>query len=207
MPTEAIHLVGAGGHARVVVDALLRLGVARAQISLWSEAEKQVGTEFAGFRIGRLDDNSLSGEAFHLCIGNNEVRARLHATLVAAGGLARTIVHPSAILALDASVGPGAFVAAGAIVGPNSIIGAACIINHGAIIDHDCIVDDFAHIGPGATLAGAVQIGRGVLIGAGANLLPSVDVKEHSTVGAGAVVTAGVPAATVVVGVPARRVR
>lgn len=206
MPTERIHLIGAGGHARVVIDALLRLGRPRRAIALWTESSEQVGTSFAGLTIALLDLGALAGEAFHVCIGNNQARGRIHRALEQVGGLATTIVHPAAIPALDAEIAAGSFLAAGAIVGPNASIGLSCIINHGAIVDHDCIVRDFAHIAPGATLGGAVRIDTGVLVGAGANILPGKCVAERSTVGAGAVVITNVPAASVVVGVPAKPV-
>ncbi len=207
MPTSRVHLVGAGGHARVVIDALFRLDVDRSAIALWSEDETQVGSEVAGLVVRLLERGALQSQAFHLCIGNNQARERLFDTLCALGALPKTIVHPRAIIALDACIKAGAFVAAGAVIGPNATVGRASIVNHGAIVDHDCIVGDFAHIAPGATLAGAVRIGRGALIGAGANLLPGIRVEEDATVGAGAVVTADVPRAAVVVGVPARHIR
>jgi acetyltransferase-like isoleucine patch superfamily enzyme len=64
-------------------------------------------------------------------------------------------------------------------------------------------VGRFAHIAPAATLAGAVRIGEGVLVGAGARLLPSVQVGDQAVIGAGAVVLENVPAAQTYIGVPA----
>lgn len=52
-----------------------------------------------------------------------------------------------------------------------------------------------------------VRIGPGAFLGVGAIVLPGVTVGENGYVGAGAVVTADVPARTVVVGNPARVVR
>ena len=49
-----------------------------------------------------------------------------------------------------------------------------------------------------------VIIGDNVLIGMGAKILPGVTIGNHSTIGAGAVVTSNVPAGAVVVGIPAK---
>lgn len=59
--------------------------------------------------------------------------------------------------------------------------------------------DDTRVIGP--------TIKRGVLIGAGAILLPNIIIGENSVVAAGAVVTKDVPAKKIVMGIPARVVK
>jgi acetyltransferase-like isoleucine patch superfamily enzyme len=47
-------------------------------------------------------------------------------------------------------------------------------------------------------------LGRGVLIGAGARVLPGITIGAEAVVGAGAVVTGNVPSHAKVVGVPGR---
>ncbi|NGP28674.1 acyltransferase [Rhodococcus aetherivorans] len=59
----------------------------------------------------------------------------------------------------------------------------------------------------GRPIAKSISIGNGVWIGARSVLLPGVVIGDGSIVAAGAVVTANVPANTVVAGVPARPMR
>jgi acetyltransferase-like isoleucine patch superfamily enzyme len=61
-----------------------------------------------------------------------------------------------------------------------------------------------AHFPPGAA---AVTVRRGSFLGANVTVLPGVTVGERAFVAAGSVVTADVPPATLVAGVPARVVR
>jgi len=65
-------------------------------------------------------------------------------------------------------------------------------------------VEAGAHVAPGATLAGLVQIGACAFIGTGAAVLPRCRVGADAIVGAGAVVVADVPPGVTVYGVPAR---
>lgn len=207
MSTDLIHIIGAGGHARVVVDALLSGGTALANIAVLTEDEGQVGVDFCGMRIRKLDPESLKDLYFHLGIGNNYARARLHGQLLEHGAIARTIIHPSAVIAMDVLLGAGSFVAAGAIIGPKSSIGVSTILNHGSIVDHDCDVGEFSHVAPGTTLTGSVKIGSRVLVGAGAIILPGVAIGGGSIVGAGAMVNEDMAPDSVYVGIPAKRIR
>lgn len=79
-------------------------------------------------------------------------------------------------------------------IGANSIIGYNV-----TILCHEFLPREYR--------LGTVEIGRDVLIGANATVLPGVRIGDGAVVAAGAVVTADVPARTLVAGVPARVVR
>lgn len=208
MPTETLNLVGAGGHATVVLDALLASGFPPADIAIWTEDPDGAGKDVLGCVVQFLAQPAqLSGARFHVCIGNNDVRRRLFDALIEQAGTPDSIVHPAAIISPHAELGAGSFVAARAILAPGSQIGPAAIINHGAIIDHDCHLAGYVHVAPGATLAGQVVVGQSVLVGAGANLLPCRRIGDRSVIGAGAVVVQDVPADAIYAGVPAAPIK
>lgn len=198
-------LIGAGGHATIVVDALLKAGYGREQIALVDQNAMRAGQQILGIPISMLDWPALMGRAVHICVGGNAVRRRLSEDACKAGARLFTIVHPQASIGSEAGLGGGVFVAAQAVIAPGVHLGAGTIVNHGAVVDHDCRVGAFCHIAPQSSLAGGVTLGDGVLIGAGANILPRVIVDQDSVVGAGAVVIKDVPKGATVVGVPAGR--
>lgn len=204
MRTEPLILLGAGGHARVVIDALQCRGEAE-NLLLCSDDLAQAGQSILGHPVMLFDAQLARGALFHVCIGSVVARQAMHLRLVAAGAKPATIAHPAAILARSARVEPGSFLAAHAIISAEASIGQSVIVNHAAIVDHQSSVADFCHIAPGATLAGNVQIGEATLIGAGANLLPGIQVGRNCVVGAGAVLTRSMPDGQVFAGVPARR--
>jgi sugar O-acyltransferase (sialic acid O-acetyltransferase NeuD family) len=202
MRTEAILLYGAGGHAKVVLDALLLDGAKRADIDVADDSAALHGSDFLGAPVRPAGE--CGGRRFHVAIGIARAREAVQARLLAEGRQALAVIHPRACVSPLASLGQGVFIAAQAVVAPAARIGDAVIVNHGAIVDHDCMVGAFTHIAPNATLGGNVTIGRRVLIGAGATLLPGVQVGDDCVIGAGAVVTADVAAGGTWVGVPAR---
>jgi sugar O-acyltransferase (sialic acid O-acetyltransferase NeuD family) len=205
MPTERWIVVGAGGHARVVMDAVLHDGRDPAQIAFADDDVSLHGTRVLGRPIiGLVKAVVGAAVSFHVAVGSNRVRETLHRQLLEVGASPFNVVHPMACISPFASLGQGSFVAARAVIAPAATIGAAVIINHGAVVDHDVVVGDYAHIAPGVTLGGGVRVGRGALVGAGAILLPGVSIGDGAVVGAGAVVLADVAFASVVVGVPAR---
>ncbi len=193
-------VIGAGGHARVVVGALKHLGV-RVD-GLFASTEPAEGQWSADIpRRDDLDQAVASGLPLHLAIGDNRTRHRLAAEMVGAHWM--SVVDPRALVAADTAVEEGALIAMGAMLQAGAQIGRHAIVNTGAIVEHDAIVSDFAHLAPGCRLLGNVTVGEGGLIGAGAIVLPGLTIGRWAVVGAGAVVTRSVGDGARVAGVPA----
>lgn len=203
MPTEALILFGAGGHARVVLDALLLTGFRRGDVEVADDSATLHGSDFLGAPVRAAGD--CAARRFHVAVGVARGREAVHARLQQQGHAPFTVLHPRASVSALATVGEGSFVAAQAVVAPLARLGESVIVNHGAVVDHDCVVGAFSHIAPNATLGGNVKIGRRVLVGAGATVLPGVEVGDDCIIGAGAVVTASIGPGATWVGVPAKR--
>jgi len=199
-------ILGSGGHAKVVLDALIVGGFSPDDICVRDDAAKREGQLLLGVRIRNPAITSeLSGENFHVAIGMAPVRERLCRGAEEMGALAITVLHPGATVSASAEVGTGSFVGARAVIGPDARCGRGAIVNHGAVVDHDCIVGDFCHIAPNATLGGGAMVGDRTLVGAGATVLPGIRIGSDVTVGAGAVVTHDIPAGERWAGAPARK--
>jgi sugar O-acyltransferase (sialic acid O-acetyltransferase NeuD family) len=207
MSTDKLILVGAGGHARVVFDALRTLGAWRS-IEIRDDVPKAASACFDGLPVMTPAlPPEMDGVLAHVALGHNDTRRRLAEKLLSRGARLASVVHPRATVSSLAEIADGTFIAANAVVTVAARVGAAAIINHGAVVDHDCAVGAFAHIAPGAVLGGGVVIGAGVLVGAGAVILPGIKIGDGACIGAGAVVTKPVAPQVVVTGVPARVVK
>jgi sugar O-acyltransferase (sialic acid O-acetyltransferase NeuD family) len=199
---DRIVVVGAGGHAKVVIATVRAAG--GDVVAVYDDDQTRWGQQILGVPIqGPISSEEIRSAPAIIAIGNNRTRQslaqRLHPQWV-------SVCHPNAMVHPSVSLGPGTVVFAGAVIQPDATIGAHSILNTAASVDHDCVVGDFVHIGPGVSVCGGVTLDEGVLLGVGAKVTPNVEIGPWSTVGAGAVCLVGVAGATTVVGVPARAV-
>jgi sugar O-acyltransferase (sialic acid O-acetyltransferase NeuD family) len=205
---------GAGGHARVLRDII---DPADFKLVALLDSDPNVRAPFSDVELfsgenalDRFLASELSKDCrFVVAIGGAKGvdRIGLFGRLEDGGLTAVTVVHKSAFIAKDATLGRGSQVLAQSSVCAAVRTGLSCIINTGASIDHESSLGDGVHLGPRATLCGCVEVGDFSFIGAGAVVLPRIRVGNNTIVGAGAVVTRNVPDNVVVVGNPARIIR
>lgn len=199
-PVPPTLVFGAGGHGRVVADAL-----DPARVRLVDDDRDRVGTVVTGLRVHSFDQLPDDVRHFVVAIGDSSIRESTSARLIRLGLEPTVVQHPTAVISSHAAIGAGTVVLAHASVGPGAVIGEHCVVNTGAIVEHDVRLRDFSFVGPGAILAGAVSVGAHAFIGAGAVVLPGVTIGERAIVGAGAVVHRDVEPRATVVGNPARK--
>ena len=206
--------LGAGGHAKVVIE-ILRVCGEYEVVGLLDPQEDLWGTEVLGVSV-RGDDSMLRGlytdGVRHAFIGLGGLgctaaRRRLYGTAQQEMFEVVAAIHPDAVVSRSARIGHGPTVMAGAVVNADATLGANVIINTGAIVEHDCVIEDHVHIATGARLAGNVRVGEGAHVGLGASVRQSISVGAGAVIGAGAVVVKDVQPNTVVAGVPARPLR
>ena len=204
-----IVILGAGGHAQVIADAIRRGRDSSAPLELvgfLDDNPETWGSTILGAAV--LGGNDRLGEIEHDCvivgIGNNRTRRLIYERLHARGERFATVIHPAATIADDVTVGEGCVIFAGAVVNTGSQIGANVILNTGCSVDHHNRIGDHAHIAPGSHLGGNVEVGAGAFVGIGATVLPQTRLGAWCTVGAGAVAVGPVDEGVTVVGVPAR---
>lgn len=200
-------IYGAGGHAKVVIDAaiLSRMyiaGVVDDDSSLRGKKFMDYRIEFAPSQLAGFLEQGVRKAV--VSIGNNDVRVEKEQVLLEFGYQLATVQHPSSIVATNTRIGDGCMILAGAVINPGATIGTSTIINTRSVIEHDCHVGNFSHIAPNATLGGGVYVGDLAMVGLGATVLPGITIGNHSIVGAGALVSRDVPEGVTVVGNPAR---
>jgi len=195
-------IVGAGGHAKVVLEAAESAGwEIAAVVGLETDDSELLGHAVT------LSADGIDADGFIVAIGSNPIRARYFEQYRDSGLTPVTVIHPSAVLSPTAKVGAGAFVAAGCIVNAMASIGPDAILNTGCVVEHDVVVGGHSLVGPLASLCGGAAIDQGVLLGAGATVAPGRRIGAWSVCGAGAVIVDDLPSGMICAGVPARPVR
>lgn len=209
--TLPVVIVGAGGHARVLISVLRAQGASFTGCTAlepppgeWPEDVPYLGRMEALDRLSPTACVLINGVG---SAGPISARRQVFLEALKRGFSFRGLMDRSAIVAREAQIAPTALVMAGAIVQPGAWIGTNVLINTGAIVDHDCRIGDHSHIATGARLAGTVTTGPSVHVGAGATVIQQVHIGEGAVIGSGAVVIRTVAAGSVQAGVPARPLR
>jgi sugar O-acyltransferase (sialic acid O-acetyltransferase NeuD family) len=203
-------IAGAGGHAKVVCDAILASGTPETDIVGFADDNPELaGRMVLGFPVlPGIDSLGLVGSAsLAMGVGDNAARRRLFDRARALGYTLVTVVHPEAVIGRGCRIGSGTVVLANVVVNTDTEIGDNVILNTACSVDHDCVVGAHSHVAPGATLAGGVRIGEETLLGIGCTVIPGLSIGARCVIGAGAVLLTNLDAGCVAVGVPARVIK
>ncbi len=199
-------VIGAGAHARVVIEAARAMGGLR----LAGLVDPQPpGAEVLGLAV-LGDDDSLPAlraggiGAALLGIGANAARERAGLAARAMGFALPPVIHPTALISPSARIGAGAVIMARAVLGAGAVVEAFAVVNTGAVVEHDGCIGQAAHVAPGAALAGGVRVGPRALLGVGCAVRPGIAIGADAVIGAGAAVVADIAAGVTAAGVPAR---
>lgn len=203
--------IGAGGHAKVMIESLYSIGD-HELVGLLDLDPDLWGSQILGVLVLGNDDLLFELRSQGLShafigvgsIGNTRPRTTLYEKATASGFQMIQTVHPSALVSPSAQLGVGISVMAAAVINASAKLGDNVVVNTGAIVEHDCEIGDHVFIATGATLSATVHVDTGAHIGAGATIRQSITIGAGSLVAAGAVVVSDVPANIRVAGVPAR---
>ncbi len=200
--TRPLIIVGYGGHGRVVADIARALN--EAPDWLLDDEPTAAGADVViSGPIRSQIPRCIATHRYVVAIGAATIRRELSEVILAAGGELATLIHPTAVIAPDVTIGAGTVIMAGAIVNTGTTIARFAVVNTGAILDHDNIVEDNVHISPGCVLAGRVTCCRDSFIGTGTSIIPRMVIGEGAVVAAGSTVIKPVRAHTLVAGCPA----
>jgi len=200
---KEIYLVGAGGHARSLINL----------------------AELSGLEvIGIYDNNFVAGEKINHCnvmgtlsdikqedvlvlsVGDNHEREQLfheYYKQIYKDGL----VHLSAVIETRVKMGQANQVFAGVYINSNVVLGENNIINTKSVLEHEVVVGNHNHISVGALICGRAKIGNRCFIGAGAIVIDKLSICDDVAVGAGSVVIDDIAVPGTYVGNPVRKVK
>jgi len=186
-------LIGAGGHASVVMQLCHDLGYQLAAISPGTQQEIKI--DLTGITCISDCDISKKFRNKNVFLVNG-----IGATLGSSRRFSifkhfkeldyqfLTLVHEFCFVSKTSTLGEGVQIMAGAIVQNHCLIGHNTIINTRASVDHGAKIGAHCHIAPGAIICGDVEIGENCFIGAGAIIIEGTKLASGSVIRAGALI-------------------
>lgn len=208
MKEKPVILLGAGGHAKVLLDILLEQNIE--VVGIVEKDGADLPSDLYGVPVIGSDSDvqQYSPDKVELVngigsIGATALRQKVYEKFKRQGYCFSQVIHPSAVVSRRAELGEGVQILAGAVVNIGTHIRENSIINTNASVEHDCLIGAHVHIAPGVTLSGGVTVGDGSHIGTGASVVQGVEIGVNVIVGAGAVVVNDIETGKKVCGVPA----
>ena len=147
---KQVVIIGAGGHAKVIADIILKSGdkvygflddkLEEGTIIANNKNLKVIGDFNSRFSlpVTRKNENL----EFIIAIGDNKKRKEI-AEKSNPDIKYYTAIHPTANIGMDVKIGEGTVIMANACINSSAQIGKHCIINTGAIIEHDNKIGDY----------------------------------------------------------------
>lgn len=183
-------LVGAGGHARSIIDIVESNN--DWEIYGLVGIHREIGKNILGYEVIGTDEDLHS--IYSKCnnaiialgkIGKCDKREIVGLELEKIGFNFPTIKSNSSYLSKHSSIGYGTSIGHGVIINAGSKIGSHCILNSKSLIEHDCIIHDHCHISTGVIINGGCEVGGNSFIGSGSIIREGVKIPPNTIISSG----------------------
>jgi len=192
-----IYIYGASGHGLVVADIARVCGYET--IIFVDDGEN----EYVSF-----EDIELNNDIpIALGVGDNFIREKLFEKVKEFDFHVVTLIHPSAIVSVSASLGNGVVVMPNVVINAKAKIGNGTILNSICVVEHECNIGAFSHISPNCALAGNVSVGKFTHIGIGSSVIQNISIGSSVIVGAGSVVVENIKDCKIAYGNPCKEMK
>ena len=204
-------IAGAKGFAIEVLEILHQLDNLNEVFFFDNKSSDLAGTIY-GFKIIKSENEVgvvfENNPAFVLGLGGTSDREKMSKLLTMKGGKLTSLVSPRASIGhFGVELGMGVSIMTGTIITNNISVGEGTLINLNCTIGHDSKIGKYCDISPNCNISGGCQIGDYCHFGTNSILLPKVKVGNNVTIGAGSVVTKNIEDNSLVVGIPAKKIK
>jgi sugar O-acyltransferase (sialic acid O-acetyltransferase NeuD family) len=194
----AIVLVGAGGLGREVLNYVLEAIRPSPHMRVKGFLDDNLSA-LSPYRcefpiLGSILDYPIQPQdRFVMTIGECVTRAELIRKLEARGARFITIIHPTAYVAANATVGDGCIVGPFCAIGSDVRVGDHVLLTSYSSLAHDSVSHSFVVLSPYSAANGGAILEEGVFLGTHAVINPLIRIGAWSKVASGSIVYRDVP--------------
>ena len=154
--------------------------------------------DFSAPILGGVKDYQIDeDDRFIIAINNPVIRRRIAEELKTRGAKFANLIHPSCVIAEDATIGEGNIISPYSILGPKAVLGNFNGLTSYSAISHDCVVGDFNSFSS-VVVCGYCHIGNNNTFYIKSTVAPSITVGNDCIIQAGMLVDKDVPDGTTV---------
>jgi sugar O-acyltransferase (sialic acid O-acetyltransferase NeuD family) len=203
---ERLVIVGGGDGAVQVLDAMFKSGRQRAVAILDDNPNLHgrtiMGVPVAGpiredLVLGMLERDELDGAIISIST-LIPLRRRVFEQLAARGVPFANVIHPTACIGTNVSIGRGNVILAFCHIGACATIGDNNFLSAYVSIEHHNELGSHCSYGPAVVASSRVKVGDGTRFGTGVFIEPKIRIGAHSVIGSGCILRGHVPANSVV---------
>lgn len=123
-----------------------------------------------------------------IAVSNPQAKREIHDALAPYGLRYATLIHPTAKISKNVSLGEGTIVSYGCIASVNAVLENHIYLNMRTVIGHDTVIKSFTTCLIDCIVAGGVIIGEGVLLGSNCVIKEKKTIGNNSKISMGAAV-------------------
>jgi sugar O-acyltransferase (sialic acid O-acetyltransferase NeuD family) len=163
------------------------------------------GFEYPKEVLSDIDTYEIDSEDEFICaLGDPVTKQICIEKLLAKGAKFTNLIHPSAVVGYNVTLGVGVILCPMTIVNADAKLYNFVTLNNHSNIGHNTTVGDYTQINGYCDITGGVRIGSRVFFGSGVSVLPGIIIEDDAKIGVGSVVIRKVKANTTVFGNPAK---
>lgn len=148
--------------------------------------------------LGGVNDYQIEDDdRFIIAINNPVTRHKIAEILRSRGAKFANLIHPSCVIAKDATIGEGNIIAPFGVIGPKAVIGNFNILTSYSAISHDCVVGNYNSFSS-VIVCGYCHIGDNNSFWIQSTVVSSINIGSNCIIQAGMVVDKDVPDGTTV---------
>lgn len=207
---DPILILGAGGHAKVIIDIISITNEYQIEAIIGQESEEK--ESFYGYPVYKGDqylEEFRERGIKKVAIGvggyrDNNKRIHLFHQLQDMDFDIINIIHPSTIISKTTQMGLGIVIYPGVVINTDVHLGDNIIIASNSVIDHEAQIMNHVLISTGVNVGAGSIISEGALLAVGSSIIPRVKIGKNVLVAAGAVVVNDIPDGSKIFGIPAK---